>query len=361
MSPVADERGQKGNPLRNSVKFKRLREQSKKRKTEDNESHQVSVSLNETIKLFGKLIEHTVETPSKSASMKKNLDIVGEMSPTTESKKPRPGLDKVPEQYYMEPIPFALEGKDVKDKRIYTEPTVLNSSSIFMINKATINLRSKLERMFDSNSVKQSLELKLDGPTHQSLATKPTVQRVKSKRSRLILETKEEDWVKSMSHKSIERKDIYTPRMAQNKQDVRDLLREGAGPKKVEIISKKETTTNRKISTPNMLKKEYSSVNQIPVATNTPLPTKPNRPKRDVAQRVSCGTPTDRDVSGIQTHQAYKMLGRKSFKADCLDKFRLEVSKLSTTFDTVSKQLRAVQPTPAHISKNSNFDKKVKK
>lgn len=302
--------GKQGNPLRNSSKFQRLREQSKQRKTEESESTHMSANLNETIKLFGRLIEQTSKTPNQLSPRKTRLDTVGELSPQTESKQARNDSEKLPEPYFLEPRPFPSEEKEGKEQRTVTEPTMLNSSSTLMTNKAALTLRTKLEKMFVPSYVKKSLDAKLENQGHQSAMSKSTFQKVKARQPRLTLDTKDDDWGKSLSHRSIERKEVLTPKGVQNKKSMRASLREGPGPKVVEILPKKETITNRKISTPGVLKKDQSTPNAISAAHTPAFPHK-NTKNRPEPSHNTFGNPTvAKDQAASNSNNTFKVIGK---------------------------------------------------
>ena len=309
-----DKSGHGSSLLRNSSKFKRLREQSKQRKTEETDPLQNSSSLNETIKLFGKLIESTQESPTLSNAKKPYLETVGELTPQTDSKKPRSGRESIPASYYLEPRPVPSEDKGAKDARSVTEPTMLNSSSTLMTHKAALTLRTKLEKMFVPSYIKKSLESKAEAAGHQSAMSKSTFQKAKARKPRLTIDTKDEDWGKSLSHRSIEKRGTPTPKTAQGKEFKHLTPKNAATDKKGEPPQHKPPVAGKKLSTPTVLKKEYTSTNHTPTLPIAPAHGRPSKLRPEMSHKASGPLLTDRDVghqSSANLHTAFKSMGRR--------------------------------------------------
>ena len=135
--------------LRNSSKFTRLRNQSKKRRTDEPNSNLTSTPLDDAIKLFGKLIDKEAESPGFPSKNKAHLSTVGELGPPLSS-------NELPTMKHQSPKPkqgdCPLPQRELTAKQGKAEKThmgAFTSSTPNLPYKSAVVLRSKLEKMFE--------------------------------------------------------------------------------------------------------------------------------------------------------------------------------------------------------------------
>lgn len=342
--------------LRNSSKFTRLRNQSKKRRTVEPNSNLTSTPLDDAIKLFGKLIDKEAESPDFPSKNKGHLSTVGELGPPLSSNElpsmkhqsPKPKQDDCPSP------PRELTAKQGKAEK--THMGAFTSSTPNLPNKSAVVLRSKLEKMFVPSVMKRSFDSKPASPSNNGSFNRSTIDKIRARRPRMTVDHLEDELVKNTSYISGDNRGMLTPRGIVKKENLRESLKEGQALKKNPAVSQaRNSLATRFAPPPSIIKKDKSQKEKINLVSEHLALKKPQRARIDTGLKTTRDSVTDRDhgqSNNTTTISSFKIVGMSCLTIDWIEKFRLEVTKAQTSYDTLSSQLKTVSQRP-HIDKKS--------
>lgn len=365
LEPVSLERErEKDCNLRNSSKFTRLRNQSKKRKTNEPETGRASTPLDDAIKLFGKLIEKEGSSPPLTPKKQAYLTTVGELTPPISSQElptmKRPSL-AVQETDCLSPPRELVTKQDAGET---TRLGSMTSSAPSLPNKAAVVLRSKLEKMFVPSLVQSSQDKKVDVKANSKTFNMTTVDKIRARRPRMTVGTAAEDSGKTKSFVSGDNRLTLTPRGVAKKETLRGSLKEGSVLKNEVARQLQPPTMNKKTPPAALMKKTNSQRDPLNFASQ-PAPSKKQRNSRlDTGQKTTRESITDRDNTqsvNATLISGFKVVGMFWAHPDWIEKFRLEVTKVQTSYDTLSSQLKTAHHKPGTDRKTKDFDTRIRR